>query len=234
MQQRAHSKQKRNPIAAFLVVVLLAAVTLLGRATWAAPPTLTQVPDHELPNTFQANSTYTLSLIYKDPNGFSVNKSKAIFHDESGAGQLPISADNIVGETGSANGATITWTVRGLAQGRHTGYFEVTNASGKTRYPAEPTEFYTFGVEALATKYIILGIGAIVGMIGIPFIVYLIARATNKRGNPSSAARLGLLIGILAVCCLFIYLFANVYGPLVYAILIVGFLAAIVLLLQRR
>ena len=238
MQQCGHashprkSGQKRGGaafgFAAFLVMVL----GVLSIA-WAAAPTLTEVTGQELPKTFQANKNYTLSLQYKDPAGDAVKKTSAIFFDESdAAGRVSTTAANISGDTGT--GAIITWDVRNLAQGAHKGHFEVKGLTGTARFPQDTADFYTFGVEALATKLGLMGIGLVVGLIGVPFIVYLLARAMNKQGNPSSAARLGLLVGILACCVLFIYLFANVYGLLVYAILIVGFLAALVLLLTRR
>lgn len=202
-------------------------------SAWAAAPTLSEVPGQELPKTFQANKLYTLSLIYKDPTGDPVKKTKAVFVDESdSAGRVSTTAANVSGDT--TTGATITWDARNFAQGAHKGYFEVTSLTGKARFPQEPTEFYTFGVEALLTKVALMLGGAAVGVVFVPLLVYLIARNMNKRGNPSNAARLGLLVGILACCVLFIYLFANVYGPLVYAILVLGFLAALVLLLTRR
>jgi hypothetical protein len=61
----------------------------------------------------------------------------------------------------------------------------------------------------------------------LPFLVYLIARSANKQGNPSSAARIGLIIGIFAALALFIFQFLSWYSPLV---LVLGGVAAIFLL----
>ena len=231
MQRRG---QKRG-ITAGTTALLLTVIGLMGLIgiAWAAAPTLTEITGQELPKTFQAGKNYTLSLNYKDPNGDPVKKTNAKFIDESNdIGIVSTDAASISGDT--STGAIITWDVRNLAQGAHKGHFEVKGLTGTARFPQEPTEFYTFGVEALGTKLGLMGVGLVVGLVGVPLLVYLLARAMNKRGNPSSAARLGLLIGILACCVLFIYLFANVYGPLVYAILILGGLAALVLLLTRR
>jgi len=65
-------------------------------------------------------------------------------------------------------------------------------------------------------------------------VVGLLVGMTSACGGAVMTPMLILLFGILAFCALFIYLFSTVYGPLVYAILILGALAAIILLFGRR
>ena len=67
----------------------------------------------------------------------------------------------------------------------------------------------------------------------LPLLTYVLFRSANPRGDPSRVVRVGLLIGILACCALFIYLFLGIYGPLVYAILGVGLFAGLILMLRR-
>ena len=95
-------------------------------------------------------------------------------------------------------------------------------------------ENYSFAVESLVDKWIVMGMGLLICLFMLPFLVYLIARSTNKQGNPSSAARIGLIIGIFAALALFISQFISWYSPLV---LILGGIAALFLLvvvLTRR
>jgi hypothetical protein len=216
----------------------LAVRVLLAAALFVLPllPAFAQAklePIGQLENSYQTGQAYTIRMKYTDPDDEKVSKNKALFIDESGAGRVPTEASAIEG-TDVTKGVTIVWDVKNLAQGSHKAHFEV-SAGGKTvRYPEAADSFYTFGVEALGTKFIILGVGLLVGLAGVPFIVFFLSRSMNPRGDPSNAARVGLLFGILACCALFIYLFANVYGALVWAILIVGIIAAAILMTRRR
>jgi hypothetical protein len=143
----------------------------------------------------------------------------------------PTAATSIEGDT--KTGAVITWDINGFEQGGHTAHFEVDALTGKVRYPAEATENYTFVVEALWSKVIIMLVGLVIGLAALPLLTYVLFRSANPRGDPSRVARVGLLIGILAGCALFIYLFLSIYGPLVYAILAVGIFAGLILMLRR-
>ena len=211
--------------------VVLTTLVLLSPVVRAAPPKLTQIVGNELPKVFQAGQKYTIKLQYTDPAGDEVSKSKALFIDEAPSGRVSTPATEVAGDTKS--GAYITWEINGFEQGGHRAHFEVDGLTAKTRFPETAAEDYTFVVEALATKLITMAVGTLISIVGIPLISYLLFRALNPRGDPSRAARIGLLIGILAACSLFIYLFLNVYGPLVYAILVIGLIAALVLTLRR-
>jgi hypothetical protein len=216
-------------VALWLFVSLVCVTGIVGRV-WAAP-TLTVPPGGELPSTFQAGKNYTLRLVYTDPKGDEISKSKAVFIDEAPSGRKPpMPASNITGDP--STGATLEWNINGFEQGGHRGHFEVSALTGTVRYPTEGD--YVFGVEALGTKIITMVVGVAVALLVIPISVYLIARSLKRQGDPSQAARMGLFFGILACCALFIYLFLNIFGPLVYAILVVGVLAFIALVLGRR
>ena len=217
----------RRVVAAPLLLLLLALVAQ------AAGPKLEEVRGSELLKTYQAGKDYTLRLEYTDPNGDPIKKSDALFIDEAPSGRISTPATAVDGSD-TSKGVTLVWNIRGFEQSSHKGHFEVKALTGTTTYPQDPKEFYEFVVEALGTKYITLAFGALIGFVGVPWVTYFFARMLNPRGDPSRAARVGLLFGILAFCALFIYLFLSFYGPLVYAILILGFLAAIILLFGRR
>jgi hypothetical protein len=216
-----------------LVPCLFAALLLLGvgGGAFAAAPTLTPVPGDELKNTYKAGDNVTFRLTYTDPDGDRIRTAK--FIDESGG--APIETYTTEGGTPDT-GQNIKWEVRGgFDKGAHRGYFLVTNSVGETaRFPADIEQRYTFNVASVADKWIVTIIGILVGLLFVPFLVYLIARSANKRGNPSSAARIGLLIGIFAALATFIYEFIGVYDPLILAMGGIAALALFIIVLTRR
>lgn len=215
-----------RPFAALFLALF--ALTALVRAE---PPKLTKIPGNEPPNVFQAGGKYTIKLQYTDPAGDDISKSDAKFFDQAPTGLITIPASSVDGST--KTGAYITWEINGFEQGSHRAHFEVKGLRANARYPDAAAEDYAFVVESLTTKIITMVAGTLISVIAIPMIAYLLFRALNPRGDPSRAARIGFLIGILAACVLFIYLFLNVYGPLVYAILFIGLIASLVLMLRR-
>ncbi len=202
---------------AYLLVALIA----LALPSLAKPDIK---PTEELKSTYQAGQKYVLSLEYRDPDGYSVES--AIFHDSASGAITPYPAKSVSGNT--ENGLQLVWEMNGFAKGDHKSYFEVKNEKGTiVRYPSSDKENYVFVVESLMDKWIIMILGILICTLMLPFLVYIIARSANKQGNPSSAARIGLIIGIFAALALFIFLFVSWYSPLV---LILGGIAAIFLL----
>ena len=215
-----------------LTVVLVLLCTVFGLYAYAEAPKLTENAGSELRNAYKDKEPYTLRLLYTDPAGDTVGKSKAVFVDEGPSGTNRITANAITGST--TTGAVVEWHVNGFEPGAHKGYFEVNGVNGVIRYPTEPTEFYSFVVENLTTKWIILGVGSLICLMAVPAVVFFLSRTINPRGDGPGAARIGFLIGVLSLCGLFIYLFLSVYGPLVFAILLLGILALPLLLTRKR
>lgn len=220
----------RNALISALGLTLLLGACALSAL--AAPPALSEIPGAELQEIYQAGKTYTLRLQYTDPDGDRPRKAQ--FIDESPAGTVSKDLTRLDGNN-FRGGVPLVWEVRGFEPGAHRAYFLVTDAEGQTtRFPPSPDQFYTFKVESLGTKWGIMAAGLVVGLLFVPFLVYVLARSLNRRGDPSRAARVGLLFGILACCALFIYLFASFYGPLAYAIGGIAALALLVIVLTRR
>lgn len=216
-----------------LKTVLVLAVLLVGGigTTYAAAPKLSEITGQELQDLYQTGRTYTIRLRYSDADGDRPRSAQ--FIDESPtAGRIP---KNAKVETVDDQNFDLIWEIRGLEQGPHHAYFIAQDTEGNAvRYPADTGQFYDFRVEAPATRWIIMGVGLIVGLLFLPFLVYVLARSLNRRGDPSKAARVGLLFGILASAALFIYLFTATYGPIAYAIGGIAALALLVLVLTRR
>lgn len=224
-------RNRRPALRLFAPLCALFLLLAIGKTVFAATPTLTEVPGDELKNTYQAGKTVTFRLSYKDPDGDRIRKAQ--FIDENGGNTLDYKT--LEGGT-PETGQTIVWNATGgFDNGGHKGYFLVTNTVGEeVRYPEDPERRYTFNVASVGQKWVVTGIGIVVGLLFVPFLVYLIARSTNKRGNPSSAARVGLLIGIFAALAIFIYEFMGVYDPLILAIGGVAALALFIIVLTRR
>lgn len=228
----ASSRRTRGGVWVALSALLILAATFGARAAGASTPTLTELPGQPLPNSFLTGRTYTLSLIYQDADGDTVKKAQLI--DDSAAGHIAID-DKSISPGSPTAGQTITWEVNGFAQGGHHDYFLVTNDIGSTaRYPADATEQYSFTVDSLVTKWVITGVGVLVSLGFLPYIVFLGGRSWNRRGNPSSAARVGLLIGIVASLAIFIYEFVGLDNLVVLTIGVVTAICLFIVVLAKR
>lgn len=218
---------RRTPALRFFVALILC----LAGAVVRAEPTLKPLGEAPLPNAFQDKGKYTLRLVYQDPKNDDI--VKATFHDESRSGNIAVEKKSVDGSP--ENGATITWEINGFDKGDHKGYFIVTTDVGETRYPAEKDEFYTFKVESVTDKWIVTVVGWLICLGAVPFLVYILARSLNPRGNPSAVARIGLIVGIFLALALFIWQFMGVYdNPLIWALAVIGFLGLLVAVVVRR
>jgi hypothetical protein len=65
--------------------------------------------------------------------------------------------------------------------------------------------------------------------------IYTAVRSMNRRGSPSSAAKVGLLVGALGALAMFVWQFLGVYdNPLIWILAGVVFIVIIVGVLARR
>jgi hypothetical protein len=190
-----------------------------------------------LPRSFEVDKPYTISLRYTDPKGDQVRAKNAVMQDQGPSGLTNIPAKAVTGDP--TTGAIITWEVNKLAPGAHSARFSVKNESNVTTYyPKDDGVKYEFAVESLTTKIIIFVVILLVALLALPLIIYLIARAINPRGDPSKAARMGLLLGVVSSLAAFVLmffsaLFVGPYAWLGYAIMGVLLLAAVVILIRR-
>lgn len=211
------------------LLALVLALLALAAPTRAERPSLAETSE-PLKNAFQAGGSYTLRLTYTDKDGDRIDKAQ--FIDESSSGRATY--DHKSSEGDPESGQTVIWQINGFEKGGHHGYFLVTNKVGETvRFPEEGKE-YAFKVENVADKWIVMGVGLLICFLAVPFLAYLIFRSVNKQGNPSSAARGGLMLGIVAALALFIYEFIGVYDPLVLALGALAGIALFIIVLTRR
>ena len=212
-------------------VALIIATVALALPTLAKPELKAKSAPDDLKSLYRASEKYTLHLEYKDPDGYAIKSAK--FMDKSKDGEVPFDAKELGGKT--EDGVELSWEVNGFAKGGHSGFFEVENEKGvKTRYPSDSSKYYSFAVESLTDKWIVFVVGVVICIAMLPFLVYLIARSVNKQGNPSSAARGALILGIFAALALFIWQFMEWYSPLVLVLGGIAALFGLVIVLTRR
>jgi len=213
---------------------LLALIGLGSPPALAAAPTLSQISEDDLPKVVRAGQKVTLRLRFVDADGD--RPRKAVFIDQSASASSGVTtAATRTSPDNPKDGVVLEWDINGFEQGQHKTRFEVIGSDGNTvRFPVNKEDFYEFTAESVVNKWITMGGGMVVGLVFVPFLVYVLARSINRRGDPSRAARIGLLFGILACLALFIFLFQSFYSPLILGIGIVAGLALLVLVLTRR
>lgn len=213
----------------FLTLSLL---LTLAASAFAAPPTLT--PAGDFPTSIVPGHTYEFKLNYKQPEGDPPTALKMVIDAPSGQISKPIAAPG--GDPTAPTGIPLDWTYSPDQSGQYQYHFEVTSSTGGfARYP-NGNSLLSFESPNPIVKYIVLAAGLVVALFFLPFVVYMLARSTNKRSDPGAAARIALLIGILAFCSLAWYLFlqneeTRMIGIGIEAIAIGAFL---VVILNRR
>jgi hypothetical protein len=213
----------------FATLLVLLSLAFPG---WTQAPTLKELPEPQfkLKSDYEPDKPYSLRLEYTDKDGDRIKTARFVSVTPT---SLTFDFKSMEGSV--ENGATLIWAINGFEKGAHTGYFEVLNATGKTtRYPEEKDKFYTFSVSSVTDKWLKAGIGIVVCLIAIPFLFYLVARSVNKQGNPSSAARLGIILGILAATAVFLVTFFGTYDWMVLGLAGIAALAIIIIVMTRR
>ena len=216
--------------AAARIAVLFSLCLLLVGGAFAKPPTLE--PSSEFPASVLPGHTYTFHLKYTQAEGDPPTALQMIV--DTPYGQVtqkasPPSGDPVAGEDAS-------WVFTPQQSGQYQFHFEVTSSTGGVaRYPAGSGEL-SFESPSMIVKYIVLGVGLVITLFFLPFVVYLIARSANRQSDPGAAARVALLIGILSFCGLAWYLFlqndeTRLIGIAIETIAVGAFL---VVMLNRR
>ena len=119
--------------------------------------------------------------------------------------------------------------------GSKKGFFVVTTETGSTRYPQAPDTFYEFKVHSVVDKWIVVGVSILLCFTLVPWVVYTVVRSMNRRGSPSSAAKVGLMVGALGALAMFVWQFRGIYdNPLIWILAVVVFIVVVVGVLARR
>lgn len=218
----------------FTRIVLAFSLLLIAGGAWAKPPTLE--PASEFPTSVLPNHTYTFHLTYKQPEGDPPQTLRMVV--DTPYGQVTQKAATPTGDPTAGEDAS--WVFTPGQSGQYQYHFEAASTTGGVaRYPAGNGEL-EFESPNPIIKYVVLAVGLVIALFFLPFIVYMLARAANKQSDPAAAARIALLIGILAFCGLAWYLFlynnqdfpTKMLGIVIEALAVGAFL--VVMITRRR
>jgi hypothetical protein len=210
---------------------VLLLLCLFAGFTAAKSPTLKPVENADFPGEVQSGSAISFSLIYQQEAGDPPRTLKMVVTTPSGDVTIPVAPPG----GNPVAGIPVSWTYTPKDTGSYKYHFEATSSTEEFgRYPVNPADDPKFVSFSVATKYIILVVGLVVGLFFLPFVVYVATRSANKHGNPTSAARVALMIGVLASYALFCYLFYTVYGPTMVIACGVAAVALVVVLFTRK
>ena len=208
------------------------AACVLCVSTAFAQATLKPIESDPLPATVKQGQKTSFRLTFRKTTGGRIKS--AVMSVSTPDGQDAKVNGTIVGDD-TANGVDIKWDAKFDAPGTYTPRFIVTDGEGDTTtYPAPEQEPYRFTVDNLMINVGIFAGTLLVGLVFLPWLVYTLSRSMNQRGDPSGAARSGLLIGILACGAVFCWRFYSFLGPLAIAIGVIGALAGLVLVLTNK
>ena len=202
-------------------------VTIAVGATPAAPTLSTEGYGIVEPAEGESGQANVFKVCYTD-KADEPQEVKMVLNGPAGVSTVPPTTT-----TGSdpAQGIVETFSFVPKNVGTYKYHFEATSKTGETAQPTPDEQFTSYSI---TTQYLFLAVGCLIGLFGVPLLVYVITRSVNKRGNPATAARFGLLLGVLACYALFLYLFHSIYSPLNFVVAGVAALAVLVALFARR
>ena len=174
-------------VLAFSLFLITAAMAV------AAPPKLELNVNQPLPTEVKLNESLEMSLKY---TGDPPTKLQLIVLTPGG-GTAIVPGHASVGDPSA--GVPVTWPYTPTESGEYRYHFEAQAGDiGSVRYPDSPANDYQFVVGSPLTRYIVLGAGLVICLLLLPFVSYTATRGLNQRGDPAAAARIALLIGLVA------------------------------------
>ena len=213
--------------------VALSLLLLAMSGAFAKPPTLELLDGNPLPTEAQFHKPLAMTLNYKGDPPTTLNMIVLTPNGETVT--VPAKASDV----DPVKGASVTWPYTPTESGQYSYHFEAKAGDfGSVRYPPSASDDFQFVVASPITQYIVLGLGLLVCLFLLPFVSYTATRGLNQRGDPAAAARIALLIGIVAFIGLTLVVLSPHSGDytkyLSYALGGVLVLAVLVGLFSRR
>ena len=215
------------------IILAFSLLCLLAAGAAAAPPKLEPNGSQPLPTEVKLHELMELSLKYTgDP---PTNLSMVVLTPDGETVTVPGKAS--AGDP--ATGVAATWPYTPTESGEYRYHFEAKAGDiGGVRYPVSPADDFQFVVASPVTRYIVLGVGLLICLLLLPFVSYTATRGLNQRGDAAAAARVALLIGLVAyvglVLCVLLLNSADYVRWLSVALGGVLILAVLVGLFSRR
>ncbi len=170
----------------------------------AAPPKLEPIKEQPLPTEATSNVPLELSLTY---TGDPPTKLTLVVLTPDGE-TVTVPGKASVGD--SSGGVPVVWPYKATESGEYRYHFEAQSGDiGSVRYPTSPADDFQFVVANPLMRYIVLGIGLLVCFLLLPFVAYTATRNLNRRGDPTAAVRIALLIGLIAYIALAVGAFSR-------------------------
>ncbi len=215
------------------IILALSLFLLFASVAAAAPPKLDTIPSQPLPTEVKLNEALELSLKY---TGDPPTKLQLVVLTPGG-GTAIVPGHASVGDP--STGVSVSWPYTPTESGEYRYHFEAQAGDlGAVRYPDSSANDYQFVVGSPLTRYIVLGLGLLICLLLLPFVSYTATRGLNQRGDPAAAARVALLIGVVAyIGLIFCVLLLNSADYVKYLSLALGgvlVLAVLVGLFSRR
>jgi hypothetical protein len=177
----------------FRIVLALSFLLITLAGVSAKPPTLELNDSHSLPTEVKMHEPLEMSLKY---TGDPPTKLALIVLTPDGE-TVTVPGKASVGDL--ASGVSVTWPYTPSESGEYRYHFEAQAGDlGGVRFPTSPANDYQFVVASVLTRYIVLGLGLLICLLLLPFVSYTATRGLNQRGDPAAAARIALLIGVVA------------------------------------
>jgi hypothetical protein len=213
--------------AVFCLGLLMLAPSALARAPQLRPGSSPPVPAR-----LRQGESGRAGIIYADPEG-DRPREVALVIQGGDTQRLPIDVKRVEQQYQQGKqfreGVLLEWTIGPLAPGRYRVHFEATTLDGSARYPT--VDDLPLIVESLLTKWLLLGAGVALALGVVPGVVFMGAR---RAADPAGAARTSVSIGVVAAYLWFLWLFASIYPPAVFAIVGVAAAGLTVWLIRRR
>ena len=182
----------------FRLCLTAALLLTLCLSLFAAPPTLKPIENVDLPSEVKLHEPLAMSLNYTgDP---PTKLSLVVLTPD---GETVIVPGKLSGDATSGKPVPVTWPFTPNASGEYRYHFEAQAGDlGSTRFPESPANDPQFVVANPLTRYLVLGVGLLICFLFLPFVSYTATRGLNQRGDPAAAARIALLIGLVAYVAL--------------------------------
>lgn len=213
---------------------LAALLGLISAAAGAAPPTLE--PAGEPPTTVQVGEARPFQVTYRDADGDRPREVALVMTTPSGAverlqPELPRTGD-------LRTGVPVTWQLRFEQAGTYRLHVEAASRAAapkavEARWPASGEREIAV-VNPLA-RWAMLGAGLGVALLLLPMFLFFVLRGASRKIDPGAAARVALMVGILAAGGWYTYLFWSLHGlPVVAIVDVLALGAAFVLGTMRK